>query len=183
MVNIAYIVLSAVGILGISIVNYGATHPIGASPMRLGEHVLWDLGFQFGIFAAIAAIGIVILHPSTSSIVPMVSCGFVAVTSAATVYDSRAVGLIACSQAVIFAAVDNGEHWKWFIVAVTSAGIAVAASGVMVYARWLHRITEPPKQVNPTTLFNPVKIGMPGFGNVLRRRARAFAAVDETAFL
>jgi hypothetical protein len=190
MIDVGYVVLSAVGILGVALSSYAASHPVGHSPLLLGDNVLWDLGFQFGTLAAIAATGIVILHPSAAGVVPIVSCAFVAVTSAATAIDARAVGTMACSQAVIFAAVDNGNHWKWFIVAVAAAGVGVAASGVMVYAQRVHRGARKRPESKQTTEtagnFSAAAVAWRlgfGGGTVLRQRARPAALLGDDPFM
>lgn len=194
MTDVGYIVLSAVGILGVAISSYSAAHPVGYSPLLLGSNQLWDAGFQFGTLAAIASTGIVILHPSSVGIVPVVSCVFVAVSSIATSVDARAVGTMACSQAVIFAAADNGAHWKWFIVAVVAAAIGVAASGVMVYAGRLHRrqgskatqSSKPRADTGMAAKFAASSFAKQlgfGGGTALRHRAKPVALLGDDPFM
>jgi len=193
MIDVGYVVLSAVGILGVALSSYAASHPVGHSPLLLGDNVLWDLGFQFGTLAAIASTGIVILHPSESGVVPIVSCAFVAATTAATSIDARAVGTMACSQAVIFAAVDNGAHWKWFIVAVAAAGVGLVSSGVMVYAGRMRRgagirkraTTSDPPAAAGSFSAAAAMVRRLGFGRdtVLRQRARPVALLGDDPFL
>ena len=190
MIDVGYIVLSAVGVLGVAVASFAASHSIGYNPILIGDSLLWDLGFQFGTFAAITATGIVILHPSDVYFVPIVSGASVVVTSLATAVDARAVGTMACSQAVIFAAVDNGNHWKWFIVAVAAAGVGVAASGVMVYAQRINRGArgrpQPKEPVKAATGFSAAavvkRLGFGG-GTVLRQRSRPAALLGDDPFM